>query len=104
MTTNLTGVHNYIWEKLCTMQESELRILLLEAEKLDKTGVLPENSPLRRLTEEVFGNSVVLQMISVSYNIYKMFAIAYFTHSPSWVLDGKKGCNQKVKTSTGESE
>ncbi len=71
-----------VWEKLCEMSEKDCLILLLEAEELDRTGVLPEESPLRRFTEEIYGNSMVLQMASVSYNVYKMFAMTYYTHSP----------------------
>jgi len=64
------------------MNEKDCLTLLLEAEELDKTGVLPLDASLRKLTEEVFGDSMVLHMMSVSYSVYKMFAMTYCTHSP----------------------
>lgn len=71
-----------VWSKLCEMNEKDVLVLLLEAEELDRTGVLPPDASLRKLTEEIFGDSMVLHMMSVSYNVYKMFAVTYCTHSP----------------------
>jgi hypothetical protein len=66
-------------ERLQDMSKSELTELFHDAETLHNTGVLADTAPLRRLTEETFGNSMVLQMTTVGYNVYRTLAVLYMT-------------------------
>lgn len=66
-----------VWERLSEAPEAELLPLLQDAYELDRTGVLPADAPLRNFTEAVLGDSAVLKMLSVSYNLYKLFALRH---------------------------
>lgn len=61
------------------MSGADIFPLLLDAEQLDKTGVLPMDAPLRKFTEQFYGESTVLQMISIAYNVYKIVAMTYYS-------------------------
>ena len=61
-------------EHLNTMPRLELFNLYFEAETLHKTGQLPGDAKLRQLSCEVFDSSMVLQMTTVAYNVYRKIA------------------------------
>jgi hypothetical protein len=68
-----------VWDKLCTMERTEIFPLLLDAEQLDKTGILPLDAPLRLFTEQFYyGESNSLQMTFIAYNVYKIVAMTYY--------------------------
>ena len=64
-----------VYERLLILKREEFVALLHDVEQLDDTGILPNDAPLRKFTEEFFGVSTVLHMTTVSYNIYKVIAM-----------------------------
>ena len=64
-------------ERLDTMPRLELFNLYFEAETLHKTGQLPGDAKLRELSQEILDSSMVLQMTTVAYNIYRKIAELY---------------------------
>ena len=66
-----------IHELLDDMSRTDLLSLYDDAETLHKTGVLQKNAPLRLITEKVFGESTVLHMTTMSYNIYRTISMRY---------------------------
>ncbi len=77
LQTTTGGIPLTVQECLDIMSEQELIELFCDAEQLHSTGVLPDDAPLRRFTEEVFGQSTVLNMTSIAYNIYRNFAVDF---------------------------
>ena len=66
-----------IQELLDNMPRIDLLHLYFDAQILHKTGILQKDAGLRKLTEEVFGESTVLHMTTISYNIYRKIAELY---------------------------
>ena len=64
-------------ERLDTMSRLELFNLYFEAEALHKTGQLPGDAKLRQLSQEILDSSMVLQMTTVAYNVYRKIAELY---------------------------
>ena len=64
-------------QHLDAMDGPDLLHLYTDAERLHATGVLPDDARLRQLTEDIFGESTVLHMTTVAYNIYRLLASFY---------------------------
>jgi hypothetical protein len=56
------------------MQSKDVKALYAEADCLDRTGMLPAEAQLRLLAEEVFGQSTVVAMTTIGYEVYRMLA------------------------------
>jgi hypothetical protein len=66
-----------------------------DAVALDKTGVLPANSPLRAYTKKHFEQDTVLNMTTVCYNVFRVLAVslvaAHFKKEIYMILNLKNG-------------
>ena len=61
-------------QKLNKLTGAELLDLYNDAEELRNSGVLPMDSKLRSFTEEIFGDSDILHMTTVSMEVYRKMA------------------------------
>lgn len=58
-----------------TLTIGELYELLREAEHLRSKSILPIEAKTRKISEKLFGNSDVINMIKVHHEVYRYFAL-----------------------------
>ena len=65
-------------QNLIDLLDDKTLIKIVEEDELyEVTGVVPDDSELRRVTEIVFGKSTVLEMLILSRMVYRKLALRY---------------------------